>query len=94
MQFHQLKRREFIALMGAAAAWSVAARAQQPAKLPTIGFLGYSAPSAASPWVTAFVQRLRELGWIENRDIAIEYQWAEGRIDRLAAEVVLSRRAR
>jgi putative tryptophan/tyrosine transport system substrate-binding protein len=78
-------RRKFITLLGgAAAAWPLVARAQQPAQLPTIGFLGYSAPSAASPWVTAFVQRLRELGWVENRDIAIEYQWAEGRIDRLA----------
>jgi putative tryptophan/tyrosine transport system substrate-binding protein len=80
-----MKRREFIALIGgAAAAWPLAARAQQPAKVPTIGFLGYSASSAASPWVTAFVQRLRDLGWIENRDIAIEYKWADGRIDRLA----------
>ena len=80
-----MRRRDFIRVVGGtAAAWPLAARAQQPAKLPTIGFLGYSAPSAASQWVAAFVQRLRELGWIENRDIAIEYQWAEGRIERLA----------
>ena len=79
-----LKRREFITLLGGAAAWPLAARAQQAAKLPTIGFLGYSSPSAASTWVAAFVQRMRELGWIENRDIAIEYRWAEGRIERLA----------
>jgi len=72
-------------LLGSAAmAWPLAARGQQTGKLPIIGFLGYSAASAASAWVAAFVQRLRELGWIENRDIAIEYQWAEGRIDRLA----------
>jgi putative tryptophan/tyrosine transport system substrate-binding protein len=80
-----MRRRNFIkGIIGSAAAWPLAARAQQPAKLPTIGFLGYSAPSAASSWITAFVQRLRELGWIENRDMAIEYQWAEGHIDRLA----------
>jgi len=79
-----MRRREFILLGGAAAGWPLAARAQQAGKLPTIGFLGYSAPSAASAWTAAFVQRLRELGWIENRDIAIEYRWAEGRIERLA----------
>ena len=79
-----MRRREFITLLGGAAAWPLAARAQQAGKLPIIGFLGYSAASTASAWVAAFVQRLRELGWIENRDIAIEYQWAEGRIDRLA----------
>jgi putative ABC transport system substrate-binding protein len=82
-----MKRREFIVLLGGAAAtsaWPLATRAQQPAELPTIGFLGYSAPSVASPWVAAFVQRLGELGWIENRNIAIKYQWAEGRVDRLA----------
>ena len=79
-----IRRREFTTLVGGAAAWPLAARGQQTGKLPIIGFLGYSAASAASAWVAAFVQRLRELGWIENRDIAIEYQWAEGRIDRLA----------
>ena len=68
----KMKRRDFITLLGgAAAAWPLAARAQQAAKLPTIGFLGYSSPSAASTWVAAFVQRMRELGWIENRDIAV-----------------------
>ena len=80
-----MKRRAFITLLGGTAAtWPLAARGQQTGKLPIIGFLGYSGASAASAWVAAFVQRLRELGWIENRDIAIEYQWAEGRIDRLA----------
>ena len=79
-----MRRRDFITLVGGAAAWPLAARGQQTGKLPIIGFLGYSGASAASAWVAAFVQRLRELGWIENRDIAIEYQWAEGRIDRLA----------
>ena len=88
-----MRRRAFIAIAGAAAAASAAgaARAQQPAKLPTIGFLGTAAPSAWSPWVAAFVQRLRELGWIEGRTVAIEYRWAEGRDERyaeIAAELV------
>ena len=72
------------ALGGAAAAWPLAARAQQPGKLPTIGFLGASTPSAESQWIAAFVQRLRELGWIEGRTVAIEYRWAEGRSERFA----------
>jgi putative tryptophan/tyrosine transport system substrate-binding protein len=79
-----VKRRAFITLLGGAAAWPLAARAQQPAKLPTIGFLGQSTRSAASEWVAAFVQRLRELGWIENRTVAIDYRWAEGREERFA----------
>ena len=77
-------RRDVIALLGGAAAWPTMARAQLPAKLPTIGFLGYDAPSVASRWLAAFVQRLRTLGWIEGRDIAIEYQWAQGNVERLA----------
>jgi ABC-type uncharacterized transport system substrate-binding protein len=80
-----LKRREFITLLGGAAvAWPLAARAQQPGNLRTIGFLGQSTRSAASEWVAAFVQRLRELGWIEGRTVAIEYRWAEGRDERFA----------
>jgi putative ABC transport system substrate-binding protein len=80
-----MKRREFITLIGgAAAAWPLAARAQQSGKLRTIGFMGQSTRSAASEWVAAFVQRLRELGWIEGRNIAIEYRWAEGREERFA----------
>jgi putative ABC transport system substrate-binding protein len=80
-------RREFITLLGGAAAgWPVAARAQQPAKLPIVGFLGATTPSAQKKWTDAFVQRLRELNWIEGRTIAVEYRWAEGRTDR-AAEV-------
>ena len=82
MQFDQLKRREFILALGGAAAWPLAAHAQQQRKLPTIGFLGTSTPSAYSPWVSAFAQRLRELGWLEGRTIAIEYRWAEGRPER------------
>jgi putative tryptophan/tyrosine transport system substrate-binding protein len=80
-----MKRRDFITLLsGAAVAWPVVARAQQAGKLPTIGFLGVSTPSGWSHYVTAFEQRLRELGWIEGRNVAIEYRWAEGRGERFA----------
>jgi putative tryptophan/tyrosine transport system substrate-binding protein len=79
-----MRRREFIARLGGAAAWPIAARAQQPGKLPTIGFLGAAAVSARSQWVAALVQRLRELGWIEGRTVAIEYRWAEARNERFA----------
>jgi putative ABC transport system substrate-binding protein len=87
-----IRRREFIfTLGGAAAAWPIAARAQQPGKLPTIGFLDSTTASIASQWVVVFVQRLRELGWIEGHTVAIEYRWAEGRkerADEFAAEFV------
>src|SRR5262249_10821076 len=79
-------RRELLAALGGAtAAWPLAARAQQPGKLLTIGFIG-GAPSTHAQWVAILVQRLRQLGWIEGRTIAIEYRWAEGRTDR-AAEI-------
>src|SRR5262245_18717136 len=85
-------RRKVITLLGgAAAAWPLAARAQQAGKLPTIGFLGVSTAAATSRWLPAFVQRLRELGWIEGRTVAIDYRWAEGRSERypeIAAEFV------
>ena len=82
-----MKRREFITLLGGAAvAWPIAARAQQVGKLPTIGFLGGQTPSTAGQWLAAFEQRLRELGWIEGRNVAIEVRWAEGRSER-AAEI-------
>src|SRR5262245_48597985 len=78
-------RRKFLATLGgAAAAWPLAARAQQPGKLPTIGFLGANTPDAQLQWTTAFVQRLGELGWIEDRTVAIKYRWAEGRLERMA----------
>jgi putative ABC transport system substrate-binding protein len=83
-----MRRREFITLLGgAAAAWPVAARAQQGARLPSIGFFSPNTRSVASPWTAAFVERLRELGWIEGRTIAIEYRWGEGRGER-TAEVI------
>jgi putative ABC transport system substrate-binding protein len=78
-------RRQFITLLGgAAAAWPLAARTQQAGKVPTIGFLGTTTASAWGPWTAAFVQRLRELGWIEGHSLAIEYRWAEGRSERFA----------
>jgi putative tryptophan/tyrosine transport system substrate-binding protein len=79
-----MKRREFITLLGGMAAWPLAARAQQAARLPTIGFMGASTRSAENQWIATFVQRLRELGWTEGRTVAIEYRWAEGRDERLA----------
>jgi putative tryptophan/tyrosine transport system substrate-binding protein len=79
-----MRRRHFITLLGGAIAFPLAARPQQPAKLPTIGFLGPNTPSLDSPRVGAFVQRLHELGWMESRNVAIEYRWAEGRTERLA----------
>src|SRR6266480_2034921 len=87
-----VRRREFITLLGgAAAAWPLAAHAQQAGKLPTIGFLVPGTPSSHGQWFAALVQRLRELGWIEGRTVAIEYRWAEGRTERfdeIAAEFV------
>ena len=80
-----MRRRQLITLLGAAAAaWPLAARAQQAGKLSTIGFLGTATASGWSTWTTSFVARLRELGWIEGHTIAIEYRWAEGRNDRYA----------
>jgi putative tryptophan/tyrosine transport system substrate-binding protein len=86
-----VRRRQFITLLGAAAAWPLAARAQQAGRPPTIGFLVPGTPSSHGPWFAALVQRLRELGWIEGRTVAIEYRWAEGRperFDEIAAEFV------
>jgi putative tryptophan/tyrosine transport system substrate-binding protein len=86
-----VRRRDFIKVIaGSMTAWPLAARAQQPGKLPTIGFLGTDA-LVWSPYTAAFVQRLRELGWIEGRTIAIEYRWSEGHPARnaeIAAEFV------
>jgi putative ABC transport system substrate-binding protein len=79
-----VKRREFITLLGGAAAWPVAPLAQQPSKMWRIGFLGTSTSAIMSQWTAAFVQRLRELGWIEGRDVTIEYRYGEGRNERFA----------
>ena len=81
-----MRRRDFITVIaGSAAGWPLAARAQQANKLPIIGFLGASTASANGPWVTAFVQRLHDLGWIAERTVAIEYRWAELHDERAAA---------
>ena len=78
-----MQRREFIAGFGGAA-WALTTQAQNVGKVPVIGFLGTATSSNWSPWVAAFGQRLRELGWIEGRNITIEYRWAEGRSERFA----------
>jgi putative ABC transport system substrate-binding protein len=78
-----MKRREFIALLGGAAtALPLAARAQQPGKIPTIGFLSASTAAAEGARRTAFVQRLGEFGWVEGRSVMIEYRAAEGIVER------------
>jgi putative tryptophan/tyrosine transport system substrate-binding protein len=85
-----MRRREFITLLGAATAWPRRTRAQQAGKLPTIGFLGADA-AAFAPWTAAFVARLGELGWMEGKNVAIEYRWSQGRSERyaeIAAEFV------
>jgi putative ABC transport system substrate-binding protein len=86
-----MRRREFITVIGGAVAgWPLAGHAQQSA-MPVIGFLGPGTPSAWSQWVVVFVQRLRDLGWIDGRNVAIEYRWADGRSERfpeMAAEFV------
>jgi putative ABC transport system substrate-binding protein len=80
-----MRRREFIAFVGGtAAAWPLAARAQKSGKLPVIGFLGATTPSVWSPFVDAFLQRLRELGWVDGSTVAIDYRWAQGRGERYA----------
>jgi putative tryptophan/tyrosine transport system substrate-binding protein len=81
-----MRRREFITLVGGAAAWPCGVRAQQITKLPTIGFMGASTPSLYTQWVNAFLDRLREHDWTDGRTVSIEYRWAEGSYER-AAEI-------
>jgi putative ABC transport system substrate-binding protein len=86
-----VRRREFITLLGcAAASWPLVARGQQPA-MPVIGLLGSGTAAAQSEWTAALLQRLRELGWSEGRNLIVEYRWGEGRTERfseIAAEFV------
>ena len=77
-----MRRREVITLIAGGVTWPLVAQGQQPVN--TIGFLGASTRSAESQWTAPFVQRLRELGWIDGRNIVIEYRWAEGRDERFA----------
>jgi putative tryptophan/tyrosine transport system substrate-binding protein len=86
-----MRRREFIGFLGGAAAWPLAARAQPAGKPPTIGWLVASTKPATTQWMAAFAQRLRELGWIDGRNVAVDYRWADGRPERMieiAAEFV------
>ena len=79
-----MRRRDFVALLGGSvAAWPLAARAQQPTKIPRVGLLSTFSPSETRPWHQALRQGLRDLGWVEGENISIEYRYAEGRLDRL-----------
>jgi putative tryptophan/tyrosine transport system substrate-binding protein len=80
----RIGRREFITLLGGAAVWPLRARAQQPEKIPTIGYLAPTNPATLSRNTSTLLQRLRELGWVEGRTVTIETRWAEGRPERVA----------
>src|SRR5437879_4159908 len=85
MQFNELKRREFIRLLGGAAAWPLAARAQQPQRMRRIGvFMSLAADdSESAARIGAFLQALQQLGWTDGRNVRIEYRWGAGDIDRV-----------
>jgi putative tryptophan/tyrosine transport system substrate-binding protein len=91
MHFRQWKRREFITLLGGAAAWPIAARAQQPRRMPRIGVLLPGTATSFAPRVQAFLEGLRDLGYVDGRTAVIEWRWGEDRVDRLpelAAELL------
>src|SRR5262249_32804974 len=81
----RMKRREVILALGGAAMWPLAARAQQPGKLPTIGFVGSDSPDLYADRLRAFRLGLKSIGFVEGQNVAIEYRWAEGRNDKLPA---------
>jgi len=86
MQFDQLERREFITLLGGAAAWPIAARAQQPT-MPVVGFLNSGSPDGYAPMVAGFREGLKETGYVEGQNLAVEYRWARGQYDEVPSIV-------
>jgi ABC-type uncharacterized transport system substrate-binding protein len=80
-----MKRREFLTLLGATAAWPLSAHAQQPGRVPSIGFLGLTSAAEWARYVAAFRQGLREAGFVEGDNVTVDYRWAEGHYDRLPA---------